>query len=180
VTLFRPAKSRSARRNIAWTLAQSIVLWVLTLGAVPMLLQASERELGISGFQFCGRVLLGALLFAAFSVLNLMTGFVLAARGRGTPLPTACPQLLVVEGPYRYVRNPMAIAGIGQGVAVAIWLGSLAVLLYAVAGAFLWHLMIRPAEERDLLGRFGRSYERYRSVVPLWWPRWPRYSLPIS
>jgi protein-S-isoprenylcysteine O-methyltransferase Ste14 len=61
----------------------------------------------------------------------------------------------VLAGPYRHVRNPMAVAGIAQGVAVALWLGSWAVLLYAVSGALLWHMAIRSAEERDLAERFG-------------------------
>jgi protein-S-isoprenylcysteine O-methyltransferase Ste14 len=31
-------------------------------------------------------------------------------RGRGTPLPVAPPRELVVQDPYRYIRNPMALA----------------------------------------------------------------------
>jgi protein-S-isoprenylcysteine O-methyltransferase Ste14 len=68
----------------------------------------------------------------------------------------------------------MAVAGILQGIAVGVWLGSLGVLGYALAGAVLWHLVARPAEERDLLRRFGPAYEQYRAAVPLWWPRQPR------
>jgi protein-S-isoprenylcysteine O-methyltransferase Ste14 len=33
-----------------------------------------------------------------------------AVRGRGTPLPVDAPQRLVIQGPYRYTRNPMYLA----------------------------------------------------------------------
>jgi protein-S-isoprenylcysteine O-methyltransferase Ste14 len=74
----------------------------------------------------------------------------------------------------------MAVAGIGQGVAVALWLGSWVVLLYALAGAVLWHVAIRPAEERDLAARFGSAYRAYRSAVRLWLPRLRPYAPPSA
>ena len=114
---------------------------------------------------------LAIALFVAASALNLTTGALLATIGRGTPLPLACPQTLVLSGPYKYVRNPMAVAGISQGLAVAIWLGSWSVLAYSFAGGVFWHTVLRPPEERDLLARFGTSYESYRRAVPLWRPR---------
>ena len=94
----------------------------------------------------------------------------MATVGEGTPLPTATAPKLVVSGPYRFVRNPMALAGILQGVAVGWWLGSYVVLAYALAGAALWHLCVRPIEEADLRRRFGSDYERYQSCVRLWIP----------
>jgi protein-S-isoprenylcysteine O-methyltransferase Ste14 len=48
------------------------------------------------------------------------------------------PNRLVVAGPYRWVRNPMALASIAQGVAVGLILSSWLVVVYAVAGALLW------------------------------------------
>ena len=170
-TLFRPARSRSAPAHVAWTLAQSAVIWALALVVVPALIVMLERRIGAPAFHFAGQSLLAIVLFTAFSTLNLAAGGILAVRGRGTPLPLACPNDLVVSGPYRHVRNPMAIAGIGQGISVGIWLGSWLVLLYAFAGAILWHVGIRPSEERDLAARFGSSYDRYRSDVRLWWPK---------
>ena len=147
------------------------MVWGVTLFGLPALLVELERRAGVSGFHFAGQRALAVGLFIAASTLNLTTGGLLAVIGRGTPLPLACPQSLVLSGPYRYIRNPMALAGIAQGVAVAIWLGSWTVLLYAAAGAAFWHVAIRPVEERDLVARFGPAYESYRRAVPLWWPR---------
>jgi protein-S-isoprenylcysteine O-methyltransferase Ste14 len=175
--LFRPAPSRSRVENLLWTAAQCLVVWGVTLAVLPLLLVELERRLGIAGFSFAGQRVLAVTLFIVASVLNLTTGAFLATIGRGTPLPLASPQQLVLDGPYRYLRNPMALAGILQGVAVAIGLGSWTVLLYAAAGGVVWHVALRPAEERDLIARFGESYEAYRRGVPLWCPR-PRSRLP--
>jgi protein-S-isoprenylcysteine O-methyltransferase Ste14 len=177
MTLFRPAPSRSRARNLLWTAAQCVVVWGLTLVVLPLLLVELERSVGIPGFRFTGQRRLAATLFIGASVLNLTTGAFLATIGRGTPLPLASPQQLVLSGPYRFLRNPMALAGILQGAAVAIGLGSWTVLLYSAAGGVFWHVALRPAEERDLIARFGESYEAYRRGVPLWCPR-PRSRFP--
>jgi protein-S-isoprenylcysteine O-methyltransferase Ste14 len=65
----------------------------------------------------------------------------------------------------------MAIAGLGQGFAVVLWLGSWAGLVYVAIGVLVWNYGARPPEERDLSVRFGESYERYRRAVPCWVPR---------
>jgi protein-S-isoprenylcysteine O-methyltransferase Ste14 len=153
-------------------LLQSVAVWSVALVAVPLLLHAVERSLGWDQIGGLRQPLAAAALLLAFSSLNGATGIVLAIHGRGTPLPMACPRELVVVGPYRYVRNPMAIAGIGQGLAIGLWFGSVLILCYAAAGALLWHLFVRPAEERDLSLRFGSAYSVYRESVPLWRPRW--------
>lgn len=95
----------------------------------------------------------------------------MATLGEGTPLPTATASKLVIAGPYIWIRNPMAVAGILQGIAVGWWLGSPAALAYACAGIAVWHYLVRPSEEADLLMRFGNDYERYRKSVGLWIPR---------
>jgi protein-S-isoprenylcysteine O-methyltransferase Ste14 len=169
-SLFRPARARSAPHNVLWTVAQSAVIWAAALVVAPALIVSFERANRVPTFGFPGRGALGLALLAAFTALNLWTGAVLAVRGRGTPLPLACPRALVVTGPYRYVRNPMAVAGLGQGLGVAVFLGSWGVVAYVAAGAILWHVAIRPAEERDLTARFGDAYGEYRAAVPLWRP----------
>jgi len=172
--LFRPAPPRSRGANLLWTAAQSVAVWWLALVVGPAALVTVGQWLGVPRFHFPGRMGTALVLFGAASALNLASGAVLAVRGHGTPLPMACPRALACTGPYGYVRNPMAVAGIGQGVAVAVALGSWLVLLYALGGGLVWHFAIRPVEERDLAERFGRAYADYRHAVPLWWPRWRR------
>ena len=63
----------------------------------------------------------------------------MSASGQGTPLLSAMPNRLVIAGPYRVVRNPMAVAGIAQGVAVGLILSSWRVVAHAVVGSLLWN-----------------------------------------
>ena len=85
---------------------------------------------------------------------------------------------LVIAGPYRYLRNPMAFGGLGVGFAIGVHNGSWGTLAYAVAGGAIWHAIARPMEERDLAERFGASYEHYRANVHCWLPRLTPYRRP--
>jgi protein-S-isoprenylcysteine O-methyltransferase Ste14 len=95
----------------------------------------------------------------------------MSSRGAGTPLPSAMPNHLVIAGPYRWVRNPMAVAGITQGVAVGLVLGSWLVIAYSMIGSLLWNYAVRPLEEADLEERFGAEFRQYRDAVRCWIPR---------
>jgi protein-S-isoprenylcysteine O-methyltransferase Ste14 len=175
---FRQAAPATSRWNVAKTLAQTIVIWSLALFVIPSLIVRAEQAIGVDSFSNPFLKAAGAALFLGFSVLGLVTGNWMAVHGRGTPLPFDSPRLLVVDGPYAYVRNPMAVAGLGQGIGVALWLGSMAVLIYVAIGGLVWQLYARPAEERDLERTFGEAYRRYRDAVPCWRFRGRAYTTP--
>lgn len=177
VSRFRRSAARGVGRNLAKTLVQIVVLWTTFLWVVPFAISRSEARLGIEWLRFPPLPPLGAVLFALFSLGGLSSAFVLVRHGEGTPLPIDTTGRLVVTGPYAYVRNPMAITGIGQGLSVGLVLGSGGVLLYAVAGALLWNFLARPLEEADLARFFGEPYQAYRRAVPCWIPRLRPYRL---
>ncbi len=79
----------------------------------------------------------------------------------------------MIAGPYRFVRNPMALAGVTQAAAVGLMLGSWLVVAYAVIGSSLWNHVVRPGEEADLEARFGDPFRRYRAAVRCWVPTFP-------
>ncbi len=168
--LYRPAPPASGGRNVARTLAQCVVVWGVTLAILPLVLLTVDAQLGLPRAAWAGQGSVALVLFIAFSALNLWTGFTLATVGQGTPLPLESPRRLVVGRPYAYVRNPMAVAGLGQGLAIALGTGSWPLLAYVAAGAMLWNYGLRPSEERDLLRRFGEPYEEYRRRVRCWIP----------
>jgi len=171
----RPRVARPASRavNAAKTAVQIAVMWSLLLAAVPLVLAWGEDAWGLA--RLPPRPRLGAGLFVVMSLLGLATANVLVRDGQGTPLPLDTARKLVVSGPYRHVRNPMAIFGFGQGLAVGLWLGSPAVLAYTLVGMAVWQRLARPWEEADLEARFGEDYRRYRAAVPCWVPRLKPY-----
>ncbi len=171
----QPAAFRPAGASSSWlaikTIMQIVVFWVVFLAILPAGVLHVQRALGIATLDHVAMQWTGGALFVLASVLGLWSAWEMVRIGRGTPLPTDCATHLVVTGPYRYLRNPMATAGIVQAMAVGVAWGSWPVVLYAVTGGLVWHLLVRPVEEEDLLARFGEDYRRYQAVVRCWWPR---------
>jgi protein-S-isoprenylcysteine O-methyltransferase Ste14 len=176
----REARPASSAWNLLKTLLQTAVFWTLFLAVIPAVVYQLESALGLGGWRFSGPLgrWSGGVLFVLGGTLGLVSGIVMAVKGQGTPLPLDCPRQIVIAGPYRHVRNPMALAGIAQGIAVGLMLGSPAVVLYALSGGPLWNVLVRPWEERDLQQRFGGSFDRYREAVHCWWPRCRPYRDP--
>ena len=115
----------------------------------------------------------GAILAAA-GVVPMMWSFLsFVFRGRGTPAPFDPPRLLVVDGPYRYVRNPMYLGAILSLLGAALYYGSPWLLAY-VAAFVLWaHLFVVGYEEPRLRRTFGDDYAAYAGRVQRWLPRRP-------
>ena len=65
----------------------------------------------------------------------------------------------------------MAIAGLAQGICVALYLGSRLTIAYALAGGPFWNYVVRPIEEQHLTLAFGDPFREYRTAVPCWFPR---------
>lgn len=166
--LYKPSASKNGSWNLFKTFLQTSIFWMVFLWILPKLLFTLEKNTVETHFE--PYKTLGWLLFMLFSVLGLWSGYTMSWYGKGTPLPLDCPQKLVIKGPYKYVRNPMALAGIGQGIAVGIILGSTLVIIYALSGSFLWHFLVKPSEEADLQNRFGLDYNEYCKKVKCWMP----------
>ena len=171
ITIFRRAKPATAGRHVFLTLVQIAAFWSFFLLLVPAALVHVERQLLWQAFAVPGQRPAAVLLFVLFSTIGLASGVTMAARGSGTPLPFSAPNRLVVSGPYGYVRNPMIIAGLGQGASVGLWLGSWTDLAYVLLGGLLWNFLVRPTEERDLRETFGDDFTDYCSRVRCWVPR---------
>lgn len=175
---FRQAPPASSRRHLRRTAGQITLFWGLFLGVLPAGIVFLEQRWGLAVSIPAPVRWAGAVLLLAASALGLAAARVMSRLGEGTPLPAAMPARLVVAGPYRWVRNPMAVAGIAQGVAVGMLWGSWLVAGYALCGGLFWHLVVRPAEESDLLSRFGTPYREYREKVRCWLPRF--HPIPAS
>lgn len=97
--------------------------------------------------------------------------FVQFVRARGTPMPGAMTERLVVTGFNRYVRNPIYLAVMTIFVGEALLLGQLSMVVYTIAVWAGATAFVRWYEEPALVARFGADYEAYRRAVPAWRPR---------
>jgi protein-S-isoprenylcysteine O-methyltransferase Ste14 len=94
-----------------------------------------------------------------------------AGEGEGTLAPWDPPRALVVDGPYRYVRNPMITGVIAVLLGEALVLRSLPHFAWALAFTALNLVYIPLVEEPALERRFGDAYRRYCENVPRIVPR---------
>jgi protein-S-isoprenylcysteine O-methyltransferase Ste14 len=114
-----------------------------------------------------------AAVIAAGVALYVWCLVAFAVVGRGTPGPWDPPRRLVAIGPYRWVRNPIYLAAMLIVLGEAWLFLSAALLLYAVAAAVGFHLLVVAYEEPRLRSQFGERYETYRRGVARWVPRLP-------
>lgn len=145
----------------------------------PLLLWHLETVLLQHGWPLMRFVFPAPFALALFGLGLLVawtSAWTLVRFGDGTPLPLDATNNLVVRGPYRWVRNPMACASLLQGAAVGLFLGSPLVLIYIVAGGVLWNFSARLWEEHDLEVQFGDEFSRYKREVRCWLPRVHPYS----
>ena len=170
-SLFRTA-STSFSLNVAKTTIQIVCIWTLTLVVIPYIILDAFQTFAIPRLGI--ELAIGSIMFIGCSILGLTSSFFMVRDGSGTPLPLDQTNELVVTGPYHYVRNPMAIAGIGQGMAIAMIFQCIPILVYSLLGAVVWHLVVRPIEEQDMVSRFGDAYLEYQQHVSCWIPSFQR------
>lgn len=159
----------------AWRRARAVALLpgVVTV-LVPLLILLGDSPdigWGLPGGIAVLPVLLGLALIAAGFALWLWTVRLFARIGKGTLAPWDPPRNLVVEGPYRHVRNPMITAVLAVLAGEAALFGSLALLAWFALFFAANYAGFRLYEEPGLERRFGEDYRTYKHNVPRWLPR---------
>ena len=101
--------------------------------------------------------------------------YVQFSLGRGTPLPVVATRRLIIERPYTYCRNPMALGTTMVYLGVAVWIGSLSAIALACIYPSVIVLYTKLFEEKELEKRFGAEYLKYEYSTPFVVPRlWRR------
>ena len=118
-------------------------------------------------------IVIGATLTFAGVGLALWCALMFAVLGRGTPLPFDPPRRLVIAGPYRWVRNPMAIGAGSALVGVALFHKSLSFFIFGGLFMLAIHIMVVLYEEPTLRRMFGTEYAAYCAIVSRWLPHRP-------
>lgn len=71
-------------------------------------------------------------------------------------------QELVTHGPYRRVRHPLYSTGLALFVGIGLMAASWAILGMTALALVLVLVLVIPAEERELVDRFGEQYRAHR------------------
>jgi protein-S-isoprenylcysteine O-methyltransferase Ste14 len=166
---------RSRRRMLKRMILPVLLLPVMVTIVVPAVLVYATRQVW-SGWNLESPwnllpTKVGIILIAAGLLMAIWTASLIVRLGKGTPAPWDPPTVLVIEGPYRHMRNPMISSVVWILTGEGVLLGSPILLVWAGVFAFLNLLYIPTFEEKTLAKRFGEPYEEYRQNVPRWVPR---------
>ncbi len=136
-----------------WGMAQLAARWPQWPLALPTVLRT---------------VLILALLLVAVLLEGSAVWAFVRRRTTISPLQPQRSSTLVVDGFYRFSRNPMYLGMLCLLLAWAVWLGQ----WQALAGPLLFVLWLNrfqiAPEEQALLARFGSSYAAYCRRVRRW------------
>lgn len=109
----------------------------------------------------------GAVVFLVGAIIAGW-GLILFHRARTTTTPGKASKTLVMQGPYRFTRNPMyvglTLAYLGE-MGLLVQIAPLIPLLLVIAYV-QWTVI--PVEEKKLCEVFGDEYVQYQSRVPRW------------
>ncbi len=90
-------------------------------------------------------------------------------RKKETPiLPGQKPTALVIEGPYKFTRNPMYLGVATALLGVAVYLGDLLAFLAPTIFFAFVSIKFIPREEKLMENLFGKKYINYRNKVRRW------------
>ncbi|QUH26372.1 methyltransferase family protein [Serpentinicella alkaliphila] len=116
-------------------------------------------------------IYLGIILCLIGLVLLITTVRLFINIGKGTLAPWDPTKKLVIEGPYKYVRNPMISGVIFILLGESILFRSKYILIWVTVFFIINNIYFITKEEPGLVKRFGKEYELYRENVPRWIPR---------
>lgn len=150
--------------------ARALILTTAGCLVVAMVLATSivDSRLGWSlpiGWKLPGAaaILLGLGMIAWAEVTFLRLAH--STGGFGDP-----PPRLVVDGPYRFTRNPIYLGAFVLLVGLSLWRDSPTLLAAATASLPLIHVFFVRVEEPATRRRLGVAYDDYRARVPRWLP----------
>ena len=117
------------------------------------------------------QITVGVVIGLAGLALLITLIVLMIPTAKSTVMPWDPSQNLVLQGPYRYLRNPMILGVIILLFGEAMVLSSYGIAI--LAGVFFigntaYFIFF---EEPSLEAQFGEAYRRYRANVPRWLPR---------
>jgi protein-S-isoprenylcysteine O-methyltransferase Ste14 len=136
---------------------------------LALLMWLTPAVVGLVQMPCPARVLCAVVLVSIGQGISI-AGMVAFRRAKTTvnPVKASLASSLVVQGVYRYTRNPMYVGLLLTLLAWAVFLANpFAVLWVVFFVAYITRFQIIP-EERVLVSLFGGEYEAYKRRVRRW------------
>lgn len=138
-----------------------LAMWLLARGASDL---TGDYAVALPGQRWAAALIAGAGL--AVDLVSIAAFF--RRRTTVNPLTPSKTNALVIDGFYRFSRNPMYLGILMILIGWGLWLGN--ILNLVLLGLFIWvinELQIKP-EEKALREKFGAEYDAYCKRVRRW------------
>lgn len=112
--------------------------------------------------------MVAAWLFVVLFAVLLLWSFRWFARQQTTIIPNRPATALILDGPYRFTRNPLYLALAFLTIGAGLWLNTWWVLVLLFPAVVLVDRFVIAPEEAYLRRRFGTEYEAYAARVRRW------------
>ena len=162
----------SPGKRIVALMIEGVFFLGILPGALVYFFPLLDRQLGLPSLAFgVINIVLGCGFVVAGFPLGWWAVYVQFTVGRGTPVPIMATQQLIIQKPYSYCRNPMALGAIVAYLGVAILIGSISAVVLVLTLTVLLLVYIKFLEEKEMELRFGDAYQAYRRQTPFIIPR---------
>ena len=151
-----------------WVKAIIILPFNVTVVIPCLILYFSKYKFSIP----CPWQLISGLIFLFIGLyLAVWTMSLFHKIGKGTLAPWAATKHLVVEGPYKIVRNPMILGVLAILIAESLILSVINIFYWAILFFLINCIYFKAFEEKQLERKFGKDYLEYKNNVPMWFPK---------
>jgi protein-S-isoprenylcysteine O-methyltransferase Ste14 len=140
-------------------------LLVVQAPKLDPLLRFPHLYFGVANIIFGVVLIIAGGIFALWSIISQFT------LADGTPLPMLPTKKLLINGAFRYCRNPMTLGTILAYSGVAVLVGSLSSFLFVMLFFAALLCYLKFLEEKELADRFGQEYLDYKAATPFLLPR---------
>jgi protein-S-isoprenylcysteine O-methyltransferase Ste14 len=113
------------------------------------------------------RVIAAWFCVALFAAL-MAWSFLWFARQKTTIIPNRPARALVLDGPFRFTRNPLYLAMALLTIGAGLWLNTWWVLVLLLPAVLLIDRFVIAREEAYLRRRFGAEFDAYTARVRRW------------
>jgi len=118
---------------------------------------------------------IGIFTYLTGLLLLITTNYYFINQGNGTLSPLIPTTKLVVDGPYKYVRNPMLAGILYMIVGEVLFFNMTRLLFFAIFFFVLNTIFFMFKEEPDLKEKFEEEYVEYSKHVNRWIYRFTPY-----
>jgi len=139
---------------------------------IAMQFEQSFPAIDLEIFRYIGIILM------AFSIpIAIYCAAIIILPSKNKPRLYHSEELLIISGPYKFVRNPFMLAIMVSVWGESIYMSETAMFAYAFIFSWCLHFWVVFFEEPSLKESFKGDYLNYSEEVPRWIPSLKEYRL---